>query len=52
MWYIPVHKKESKSLIKNYRPRPQSINCLVCISFILKYGAGRQAEVKKFGFFE
>ena len=32
--------------------RPQSINCLICISFAPKNGAGWQAEAKKFGFFE
>ena len=31
--------------------RPQSINCLVRVSFVLKNGAGGRVEVKKFGFF-
>ena len=31
--------------------RPQSINCLVRISFVLKNGVDGRAEVKKFGFF-
>ena len=35
-----------------YIIRPQSINCLVCVSFAPKNGAGWQAEAKKFGFFE
>ena len=32
--------------------RPQSINCLVCVSFAIQNGASRQAEPKKFRFFE
>ena len=35
-----------------YIIRPQSINCLVCVSFAPKNGAGWQAEAKKLGFFE
>ena len=32
--------------------RPQSINCLFCVSFATKNGVGKQAEAKKYEFFE
>ena len=32
--------------------RPQSVNCLVHVSFAIKNAAGGLAEAKNFGFFE
>ena len=49
-----VKKTKETSIIISFFSyfRPQSINCLVRISFLLKSRVGRCAAVKKFGFFE